>query len=137
MVAENNLKNVDLSCLGCAVGPSAGMLRAVPSTTAGLGATRFVSDSAGAIPVVPLDNLVTGPVDFMKIDVEGMEMPVLAGAAGLIAAQHPVLYVEVLDETAGEFMAWVDRNGYCVEKLFPDKTHCNYLLSARTKKEGA
>jgi hypothetical protein len=69
----------------------------------------------------------------MKIDVEGMEMEVLAGAAKLIALHHPILYVEVLDETVGEFMTWVDRNGYCVEKLFPDKTHCNYLLAPTTR----
>ena len=103
--------------------------------TAGLGATHFVPDPAGEVPVVPLDELVCGPVDFIKIDVEGMEMQALAGAATLIAAQHPILYVEVVDEGVAEFMAWVDRNGYRVEKLFPDKTHCNYLLfpSDRTK----
>jgi FkbM family methyltransferase len=128
MVAENALTNVDLSSLGRAVGASEGRLRAVPSLTAGLGATHFVPDPAGDIPVQPLDALVDGRVDFMKIDVEGMEMQVLAGAAGLIAAQHPVLHVEVVDEGVAEFMAWADHNGYSVEKLFPDKTHCNYLL---------
>ena len=35
----------------------------------------------GACRSSPLDDLVTGPVDFIKIDVEGMEMQVLAGAA--------------------------------------------------------
>ena len=64
-------------------------------------------------------------------------MQALAGAARLVAAQHPALYVEVVDEGVGEFMAWVDRNGYCVEKLFPDKTHCNYLLVARERKKGS
>ena len=132
-VAENRLANVDLSFLGRAVGEVSGSVRAIPSTTAGLGATHFVADDAGEVPIVPLDRLVSGPVDFIKIDVEGMEMQALAGASGLIAAQHPVLYVEVLDERVGEFMAWVDRNGYAVEKLFPDKTHCNYLLVPRKR----
>ncbi len=133
VVAENGLANVDLSRLGTAVGEARGRLRPVLSVTAGLGATHFVPDSAGEIPVAPLDELLSGPVDLIKIDVEGMEMQALSGAAGLIATQHPALYVEVVDETVGEFMAWVDRNGYCVEKLFPDKTHCNYLLVAREK----
>jgi FkbM family methyltransferase len=136
VVAENRLANVDLSCLGKAVGAETGRMRAVPSTTAGLGATHFVPDADGEIAVERLDALVSGPVDFIKIDVEGMEMQALAGASALIAAQHPILYVEVVDESVGEFMAWVDRHGYRVEKLFPDKTHCNYLLVPKQRKTG-
>lgn len=136
VVAENRLGNVDLSLLGRAVGAEEGRLRGIPSITAGLGATHFVPDPAGEVPVVPLDSLPLGKVDFIKIDAEGMEMQVLAGAAAIIAAQHPILYVEVVDEGIGEFMAWVDGNGYRVEKLFPDKTHCNYLLVARTEPRG-
>ena len=128
LVAENSLSNVNLSFLGRAVGAESGRLRGIPSVTAGLGATHFVPDPIGEVPVAPLDSLPLGKVDFMKIDAEGMEMQVLAGAAELIAAQHPVLYIEVVDEGVREFMAWVDGNQYRVEKLFPDKTHCNYLL---------
>ncbi len=136
MVAENRLTNVDLSCLGTAIGASSGRLTAVPSTTAGLGATHFVPDPHGAIPQVPLDALAPGRVDLLKIDVEGMEMQALAGAASLIAAQHPFLYVEVVDGQIAEFMRWVDGNLYAVEKLFPDKTHCNYLLVPTDKRRG-
>ncbi len=135
-VEANALKNVDLSKLGVAIGAAPGRMKAIPSTTAGLGATHFVEDPDGAIPRVPLDDLVLGPVDLIKIDVEGMEMEVLAGASVLIAAQHPCLYIEVLDERIAEFMRWVDRNGYVVEKLFPDKTHCNYLLVPRESNKG-
>jgi hypothetical protein len=109
-------------------------MRSVPSATAGLGATHFVPDPDGNIPLTTLDELISGPVDFLKLDVEGMEMAALAGAAQLIAAQRPVLYVEVVDENIGDFMAWIDANGYIVEKLFPDKTHCNYLLLPMKKK---
>jgi FkbM family methyltransferase len=136
VVAENRLTNVDLSRRGCAVGAGEGLLRPVPSSTAGLGATHFVPDPAGSVPVRPLDRLLAGKVDFLKLDVEGMEMQALAGAAGLIAAQHPVLYVEVVDEGVAEFMAWVDANGYLIERLFPDKTHCNYLLVPKGRQQG-
>ena len=54
---------------------------------------------------MPLDELVSGPVDFIKIDVEGMEMQALAGAAGLSQRNDPLLYIEVVDETVAEFMA--------------------------------
>ncbi len=136
VVEENGLRNVDLSKLGFAIGAAPGRMRAIPSITAGLGATHFVEDLEGAVSRVPLDDLVKGPVDLVKIDVEGMEMEVLAGAAALVAVQHPSLYVEVLDAKIAEFMRWVDCNGYVVEKLFPDKTHCNYLLVPRESNKG-
>jgi FkbM family methyltransferase len=134
LVSENQIGNADLTCLGTAIGAMSGRMRAVPSATAGLGATHFVPDPDGNIPLTTLDELISGPVDFLKLDVEGMEMTALAGAAQLIAAQRPVLYVEVVDENIGDFMAWIDANGYIVEKLFPDKTHCNYLLLPMKKK---
>ncbi|HEX9904551.1 MAG TPA: FkbM family methyltransferase [Propylenella sp.] len=128
VVDANALTNVDLSLLGQAAGDHDGALRAVPSGTAGLGAMRFVVDPAGTVPVAPLDKLVQGRIDFVKIDVEGMEMEVLAGAQSLMASCRPALYIEVVDETIPDFMAWIDVNTYRIEKLFPDKTHCNYLL---------
>jgi FkbM family methyltransferase len=128
MAARNGLSNVDLSCLGCAVGAQAGRLRLVPSETAGLGATHAVPDRQGTAPCVPIDALLPGRVDFLKLDVEGMELEALAGGASLIARFRPAIYVEVLDRLIGEFLGWVDRNGYRIEKVFPDKTHCNYLL---------
>jgi hypothetical protein len=65
-------------------------------------------------------------------------MEVLAGAAALIARDRPFVYVEVLDASVAVFMAWVDANSYRVEKLFPDKTHCNYfLVPAETSRVGS
>jgi FkbM family methyltransferase len=128
-VTANALTNVDLSGLGVAVGARAGFLRPVFSAGGGLGATRFVPDPHGEVPTAPLDALIEGPVGFIKIDVEGMEMEVLTGAAALLARDRPFLYVEVLDGTIGPFLAWADANEYRIEKLFPDKTHCNYFLA--------
>jgi len=127
-VAANGLANVDLSRLGIAIGAAPGRAAAVWSEGGGLGATRFEADPGGSVPVAPLDALVDSPVDFLKIDVEGMEMELLAGAMKLISRYRPILFIEVLDERVAAFMHWVDSNAYRVEKLFPDKTHCNYLL---------
>lgn len=126
-VAENRLGNVDLSRLGQAVGAARGRLRTVLSSGGGLGATRYVPDLEGGITLSPLDAVVEGRVDLIKIDVEGMEMDVLAGAAGLFARRRPYLFVEVLDDKVAEFLAWTDAVSYRIEKLFPDKTHCNYF----------
>jgi len=135
--AENNaLSNVDLSHLGVAVGAETARLRAIPSQTAGLGAMHLVPDPAGEIRAAPLDALLAGSIDFLKIDVEGMEMETLAGAEKLIARHRPGIYIEVLDTGISGFMSWVDANSYRIEKVFPDKTHCNYLLlNAETKKK--
>jgi FkbM family methyltransferase len=129
MAVENALANVDLSRLGVAVGATGGRLRALCSAGGGLGATRFAADPTGETMQTTLDDaLADGPVDFIKIDVEGMEMEVLAGASALIARDRPFLFIEVLDATVAEFTAWCDRNAYAFEKLFPDKTHCNYFI---------
>jgi FkbM family methyltransferase len=46
------------------------------------------------IPVVRLDDLPIGRCKLLKVDVEGMELAVLQGAAKLIGRLKPVLYVE-------------------------------------------
>ncbi len=127
-VAANGLANVALDGLGTAVGAAPGRMRSVVSEAGGLGATRLVPDAAGEVPVAPLDAVVGGPVDLLKIDVEGMEMDVLAGAEGLIARERPAMFVEVADGTTAAFLAWTDCHGYCLEKLFPDKEHCNFVV---------
>jgi len=43
------------------------------------------------VRVAPLDSLIKGRVDFLKIDVEGYEENVLLGAAGLIRSCKPAL----------------------------------------------
>lgn len=51
------------------------------------------------VPVVRLDDYFAGlplhRLDMMKIDVEGGELPVLQGAAGLIEKFHPIIICEV------------------------------------------
>ena len=46
------------------------------------------------VDIIPVDALGLERCDFMKIDVEGMEGEVLAGATSTIARFRPVLYVE-------------------------------------------
>jgi FkbM family methyltransferase len=46
------------------------------------------------VPVVPLDTLVDGTADVVKIDVEGAEIEVLEGMPRLLAASPPTLVIE-------------------------------------------
>jgi FkbM family methyltransferase len=51
-------------------------------------------------------------IDFMKIDVEGMELEVLKGAAKLIDTHRPLLYVEVCKGTKNLMECWILNNSY-------------------------
>jgi FkbM family methyltransferase len=63
------------------------------------GANNFGALSLGGaqgedVPVVTLDQLGLGRVKLIKIDVEGMEIDVLAGGKATLARCRPILYVE-------------------------------------------
>lgn len=47
-----------------------------------------------SIYVERLDDIVTEPVDFLKIDVEGAEIDVLEGAPRILAEDRPILMIE-------------------------------------------
>jgi FkbM family methyltransferase len=51
--------------------------------------------SEGSVRVQPLDELGMSRLDFMKIDVEGLEVDVLAGAADTIKRCRPSIHLEV------------------------------------------
>ncbi len=68
----------------------------------------------GEIRIVALDELeFDDPVKLIKIDVEGMELPVLEGAARLIAKDRPLIYVESIDaEHYKTISTWMESHGY-------------------------
>lgn len=76
------------------------------------GGTRY----AQYVPTVTLDGLMQhfpGP-DLLKIDVEGAETLVLAGAERILAQKRPVIYVEVGEEQADAVTAVLHRHGYAL-----------------------
>lgn len=128
-VARNRLANVDLSRLGKAVGETPGRARVVTSGRGGLGATSLVPDADGDVVVARLDEMLSGPVDFLKIDVEGMEMQVLAGAEALIGRARPAIFIEIANRNTVAFSDWLLRANYRVARIFTDKGHANYLIA--------
>lgn len=96
-VALNGLANVH--CFQQAVGAQAGSIvvplldPAAPNNFGGLELTHAFP-AGDRIPLVRLDDLGLPRCKLLKVDVEGMELAVLQGAAGTIGRLQPVLYVE-------------------------------------------
>ncbi len=83
-----------------------------------LGGARMNTDG-GDIEIRTGDEVLAGkPVDFIKIDTEGMELAVLRGLKGTIAREKPLLFVEVEDDQRVEFDDYLAEVGYAVRKDF-------------------
>ena len=84
-----------------------------------LGGTTLVRDPAGAIPLATGDELLDDrPVEFIKVDVEGMELQVLSGLTRTIERYRPNLFVEVDNAHQAEFLKWAEVMGYGVAETY-------------------
>lgn len=105
-----------------------------------LGATKMFAEQ-GDLPVLTGDALLSeARPDVIKIDVEGMEMQVLAGLEATIARHHPVLMIEVEDTAVAEFGRWCDTHGYRqVHGARVSAGNANYIVvpeAQRVRSEG-
>lgn len=89
-VEANGFANVEIFPV------AVGALPGTVSLRSGLNGA-VAEDGSGdlTVPMVRLDDALPGPVDFVKIDVEGYEGHVLAGAQRLLAEHRPTLFVEI------------------------------------------
>ena len=81
------------------------------------------------VELVSIDGLGFPAVHFIKIDVEGMELDVLRGAAQTIRRDRPVIYVEVLKCDRRAMARWLLDAGY---RLFPNEYNWLCLPPAST-----
>lgn len=133
-VELNGLERVvDLAGLGLGLSDRPGRASAYTPAT-NLGATRLSTDD----PAAPIE-LTTGdlalagrPVDFIKLDAEGMELRVLEGLSDTIRRSRPTMLIEVDDENAAPFGDWLLRNRYRVLGRFRRyAVNENYLVAPR------
>jgi len=83
------------------------------------------------VPTFCLDQLVTGPIDVIKIDVEGAEARAVRGASGLISTWRPKVITEVSEEmlervsgsSVRSYVEWFTTKGYSVSLLDRDRGH--------------
>jgi len=59
-----------------------------------------------------LDELNLPRVDFIKIDIEGMEMEALGGARETIQKYRPILLIEKIKTDLRQLEQWLVDNGY-------------------------
>ena len=74
------------------------------------------ADSGETVAVACIDGLGLPRADFLKIDVEGMELEVLDGATATIARDRPVLLVEVIKSGAAGLGDWLAAHDYRVRR---------------------
>jgi FkbM family methyltransferase len=81
------------------------------------------------VPTITLDSLLAfaPPPNFVKIDVEGAELQVLAGAILVLGSARPVVYFEFADENIDACTELLDRAGYDVTRI----DECNALAVPR------
>jgi hypothetical protein len=70
------------------------------------------TDNTVGIRKMTLDELNLPRVDFIKIDIEGMEMEALVGARETIKTYRPILLIEKIKTDARLLEYWLKDNGY-------------------------
>lgn len=121
-LALNGLANV--RCYQSAVGAGAGEIAVPPVDYArpgNFGRVALGTHTAGErVPVVTIDGLGLARCNLIKVDVEGMELAVLRGAAETIARCKPFLYVENdRAEQSADLIAFIDGLGYAMYWHYP------------------
>jgi FkbM family methyltransferase len=80
-------------------------------------AIDYAEDKMVDVPTVSLDGFNLTRIDLIKIDVEGMEADVLAGAANCIGALKPILFVETLKSDKNAIAGWLAERGYITHDI--------------------
>lgn len=131
----------DASYLGMGLGETEGRFT-LHTPVNNLGGTRLRSATTNSgqavsevqVAVRPLDALSLGHLpDFVKIDVEGMEIAVLNGMRKTIQKAKPRMFIEVDNVNAASFEQWVVENDY--EKIARFKRYPsneNFMIAHRS-----
>ena len=73
---------------------------------------NYDAESTYEVDMVSIDSLKLPKVDFIKIDIEGMEMEALAGARKTLNKHKPMLLVEHMKSDEVRIKAFLEDSGY-------------------------
>ncbi|MDJ1179664.1 FkbM family methyltransferase [Roseofilum sp. BLCC_M91] len=132
-IALNQITNVDLSKLGYAVGKTPGRAQLQNHPTGDLCLTELKEDPNGAVEVLPLDRLIASNIDFIKMDVQGLEIEVLEGAEGLLQQFQPDGLIEVTKRNQPLFLSFLERINYQIIKEFREWNYSNFYIQSRVQ----
>jgi FkbM family methyltransferase len=90
---NRNVRNTNMIPYACAVGATQATCRAYGGKGKSV-SWRMIPDAEGGIQVLTIDSFDIHGVDFIKIDVEGMEYDALLGAEKTILRDKPVILIE-------------------------------------------
>ena len=130
-IVLNGIENIcELAHLG--IGLSDGgqdFGRLVPDKPNNLGGTA-IGEGEGDIPLARGDDLLANEkFDLIKIDVEGLEMKLLAGMSEHLRTSSANIFIEVDKANDDAFHQWRTTNGYRVLERFKRyRQNTNYLL---------
>jgi len=114
-LALNDISSVDVRLAAVGAAPGQLSLPIVDYTQTGQnfgGVSLVGAQGEGAVPVERLDDLGARPA-LIKIDVEGMELDVLKGAATTIMDFQPALYIENYSDPGNDqVLIWLQGKGY-------------------------
>ena len=95
---------------------TARLYRGEAGSTANLVSGRDWQKEELEVDIVTLDSFVAendiGRVNFIKCDVDGYEVPVLAGASGVLERDGPILLIEISEQDLDEVSAVLRERGY-------------------------
>lgn len=128
-IAINNFTNI--KAINAAVGSQIGKLKipklnySIPSNYGGFELTKKTEDSIGQqidytdsnlveIDQITIDSMNLNRLDFLKIDVEGMEMEVLQGAKETIIRDKPYIMIEILKINFDLLLAFMEEIDYLI-----------------------
>ena len=113
------LKNLDLPPgmlnSGTTIPRIVGNLAIGSFSTSSLNSSLYMS--AALFRLVTIDSLSLARLDFMKIDVEGMEEDVLEGARDAISKFKPIMIIEIIKSNKDNLLSFLEPMGYFIYPL--------------------
>jgi len=131
-IALNYCHTVNVDYIGLALSDSRGYCKVDKIYSDNLGGTTLKKSHKGITTVTGDSIFLNIHVDFIKIDVEGMEINVLNGFEKTINKYKPIIFIEVCSNLEQEFYCWINKfNYFIVECMTSNIWYKNFLIKSK------